>query len=125
MPKIPATLTTERLRELASTGAEVTLARFRAEIIAIERTFPELRLPQRRSDGPAARDVHADRQSRRRVSHRDHGHGHRNPAAVPLRQGGPLSRRLHEPEPLPGELDVRIHHRRVTTKTNVDSRDGP
>ena len=35
-----------------------------------------------------------------------------NPAAVPLRQDRPLSRRLHEPEPLPGELDVRIHQRR-------------
>jgi hypothetical protein len=33
---------------LARTGAEVTLKRLRAEIIAIERTFPELRLPQRR-----------------------------------------------------------------------------
>ncbi|MGH9257282.1 MAG: hypothetical protein ACRD3C_22210, partial [Vicinamibacterales bacterium] len=30
------------------TGAEVTLKRLRAEIIAIERAFPELRLPQRR-----------------------------------------------------------------------------
>ena len=48
MPKIPATLTAERLRDLASTGAEVTIRRLRAEIIAIERTFPELRLPQRR-----------------------------------------------------------------------------
>jgi hypothetical protein len=41
-------LTTDRLRELARTGAEVTLNRLRAEIIAIERAFPELRLPQRR-----------------------------------------------------------------------------
>ena len=48
MPKIPATLTAERLRELASTGAEVPIRRLRAEIIAIERTFPELRLPLRR-----------------------------------------------------------------------------
>lgn len=45
MPKIAANLSTERLRELARTGAEVTLNRLRAEIIAIERTFPELRLP--------------------------------------------------------------------------------
>jgi hypothetical protein len=42
------TLTTDRLRQLARTGAEVTLKRLRAEIIAIERAFPELRLPQRR-----------------------------------------------------------------------------
>lgn len=41
-------LTADRLRELARTGAEVTLNRLRAEIIAIERTFPELQLPQRR-----------------------------------------------------------------------------
>ena len=47
MPKTP-NLTAGRLRELARTGAEVTLQRLRAEIIAIERTFPELRLPQRR-----------------------------------------------------------------------------
>ena len=45
MPKIPANLTGERLRELAHTGADVTVKRLRAEIIAIERAFPELRLP--------------------------------------------------------------------------------
>lgn len=37
-----------RLRELASIGADVTLRRLRAEIVAIERTFPELALPARR-----------------------------------------------------------------------------
>jgi transposase len=47
MPKLP-NLTTDRLRELARTGAEVTLKHLRAEIIAIERTFPELRLKQGR-----------------------------------------------------------------------------
>jgi hypothetical protein len=35
-------LSVERLRELARTGAETTLKQLRAEIIAIERTFPEL-----------------------------------------------------------------------------------
>jgi hypothetical protein len=45
MPKIPENLTTDRLRDLARTGADVTLNRLRAEIIAIERAFPELRLP--------------------------------------------------------------------------------
>ena len=40
MPKIPVNLTAERLRELARTGADVTLKRLRAEIIAIERAFP-------------------------------------------------------------------------------------
>ena len=41
-------LTADRLRELTRTGADVTLKRLRAEIIAIERTFPELALPRRR-----------------------------------------------------------------------------
>jgi hypothetical protein len=48
MPKIAADLAVERLRELARTGAEVTLTRLRAEIIAIERAFPELRLREGR-----------------------------------------------------------------------------
>jgi hypothetical protein len=43
-----ATLTAERLRELARTGAEATLKQLRAEVIAIERTFPELALPRKR-----------------------------------------------------------------------------
>ena len=37
-----------RLRELARDGAELALKRLRAEIIAIERTFPELALPRKR-----------------------------------------------------------------------------
>jgi hypothetical protein len=37
-----------RLRELARVGADVTIKRLRAEIIAIERAFPELALPARR-----------------------------------------------------------------------------
>jgi hypothetical protein len=41
-------LSPERLRELARTGAELAVKRLRAEIIAIERTFPELALPKRR-----------------------------------------------------------------------------
>jgi hypothetical protein len=45
MSKKQSNLTTERLLELARAGAEVTLKRLRAEIIAIERAFPELRLP--------------------------------------------------------------------------------
>lgn len=49
MPNTPnPRLTADRIRQLARTGAEVTLKRLRAEIIAIERAFPELRLPQRR-----------------------------------------------------------------------------
>ena len=42
------TLSAEKIRELARAGAEVTIKRLRAEIIAIERTFPELSLPRRR-----------------------------------------------------------------------------
>ena len=47
MPKTP-NLTAAHLRDLARTGADVTLKRLRAEIIAIERAFPELRLRQGR-----------------------------------------------------------------------------
>lgn len=48
MARTSTGLSTERLRELARTGAEVALKRLRAEIVAIERTFPELALPRRR-----------------------------------------------------------------------------
>ena len=41
-------LNAEKLRELARAGAEATLDRLRAEIVAIERSFPELGLPRRR-----------------------------------------------------------------------------
>jgi hypothetical protein len=41
-------LSMEQLRAMARHGAEETLKRLRAEIIAIERTFPELALPLRR-----------------------------------------------------------------------------
>lgn len=44
----PQGLTLERLRELARSGAEATLKRLRAEVRAIERTFPELATPKRR-----------------------------------------------------------------------------
>ena len=40
--RIASTLSTEKLLKLARTGAEVALKRLRAEIIAIERAFPEL-----------------------------------------------------------------------------------
>ena len=45
MPKNNPNLSADRLLELARAGAEVTLNRLRAEIIAIERAFPELQLP--------------------------------------------------------------------------------
>jgi len=48
MPKAAIGLNAEKLRELARAGAELALKELRAEIIAIERTFPELALPKRR-----------------------------------------------------------------------------
>lgn len=48
MPKHVAGLSAEKLKELARAGAEGALKRLRAEIIAIERTFPELALSKRR-----------------------------------------------------------------------------
>ena len=48
MPKGSGGLSAERLRELARAGAETMLKQLRAEIIAIERTFPELALSQTR-----------------------------------------------------------------------------
>ena len=49
MPRtVTGRLNAERLRQLARAGAEVALKHLRAEIIAIERTFPELALPKRR-----------------------------------------------------------------------------
>ena len=48
MAKGSGGLSAERLRELARTGAEALLKQLRAEIIAIERAFPELRLPEGR-----------------------------------------------------------------------------
>ena len=41
-------LTPQRIKELARAGAETVLKQLRAEIIAIERTFPELELPANR-----------------------------------------------------------------------------
>ena len=41
-------LSAERIREFAKSGAERALNQLRAEIIAIERTFPELALPRKR-----------------------------------------------------------------------------
>jgi hypothetical protein len=47
-PMARSGLSPERLRELARAGAEAALKQLRAEIIAIERTFPELAFPRRR-----------------------------------------------------------------------------
>src|SRR5205809_6158274 len=56
-------LNAQRLRELARAGAEAALKELRAEVIAIERTFPELALPRRRR---AVRRVVADATTRTR-----------------------------------------------------------
>jgi len=48
MPRGQRGLSLERLREMARAGAEATLKQLRAEIIAIERTFPELALSKGR-----------------------------------------------------------------------------
>ena len=61
MPRVAGGLSAEKLRELAQAGAEAALKALRAEIIAIERTFPELSLPRRR---------HALRQSLKQASTR-------------------------------------------------------
>jgi hypothetical protein len=56
----------QRLRGWARSGAEATLKRLRAEIIAIERTFPELALPgTRRAVG---RSVKTARRRARKMS---------------------------------------------------------
>jgi len=66
VPRPSTRLTSERLRELARSGAEATLRQLRAEIIAIERTFPELALPQTRR--ALAQSLQAARKRTRRMS---------------------------------------------------------
>ena len=48
MPRKSTRLNAEKLRELAMAGADLALKQLRAEIVAIERTFPELGLPKTR-----------------------------------------------------------------------------
>jgi len=48
MPGIGQGLKINQLKELARDAAAKTLKQLRAEVIAIERTFPELALPQSR-----------------------------------------------------------------------------
>ena len=54
MAKTSNRLSAERIRELAVTGAEALLRQLRAEVVAIERTFPELALPRRRREARRA-----------------------------------------------------------------------
>lgn len=48
MPRRAGGLSAEKLKELAQAGAEQALKQLHAEIIAIERAFPELRLSKGR-----------------------------------------------------------------------------
>jgi hypothetical protein len=48
MARATQRLNPQQLRDFARAGAEAALKRLRAEIIAIERAFPELALPRRR-----------------------------------------------------------------------------
>jgi hypothetical protein len=50
-------LSADKLRDLARVGAGHAIERLRAEIVAIERTFPELKLPTRRAVVRAATQV--------------------------------------------------------------------
>jgi hypothetical protein len=59
-------LNADKVREYAKAGAEAALKQLRAEIIAIERAFPELALPQRRR--AVRKAVSEARTSSRRMS---------------------------------------------------------
>jgi hypothetical protein len=66
VPRLSTGLSAERLRELARAGAEAILKELRADIIAIERTFPELALPKRRR--AVTRSLKAARRRGRQMS---------------------------------------------------------
>ena len=66
MPRQATGLSTERLKELARAGAATAVKQLRAEIIAIERTFPELKLPKTRRT--VARSIKRAKQRSRQMS---------------------------------------------------------
>lgn len=66
MPKATSRLSAERIRQLAVSGAEGLLKRLRAEVVALERTFPELALPKRRRQ--IRQSVNAARKRTRQMS---------------------------------------------------------
>jgi len=74
--RVAGGLSTEKLRQLAQAGAEAALRQLRAEIIAIERTFPELALPRRRRalrqslKQASSRTQHMSEAARKAVSER-------------------------------------------------------
>lgn len=59
-------LSIDKLKDLARAGAEEALRRLRAEIVAIERTFPELALPQKQRAAKSA--VKEARKNTRKMS---------------------------------------------------------
>ena len=63
-------LNAERLRELARAGAEQAVKQLRAEIVALERTFPELALSKRRRTVRRSIDQAARQTSRMSASAR-------------------------------------------------------
>lgn len=62
----PRGLSADRIRELAREGADRLLRQLRAEVIAIERTFPELALSQKRRG--VRRAIREARTSTRKMS---------------------------------------------------------
>lgn len=66
MARQSTTLSADRIKELARDGAANLLKQLRAEIIAVERTFPELALPRRRR--AVARTVKTARKRGRQMS---------------------------------------------------------
>jgi hypothetical protein len=76
MARGKGSLNAERLRELARAGAEQAVKQLRAEIVAIERTFPELALSKRRRalrrsiDQAARRTTRMSAAARKAVSDR-------------------------------------------------------
>jgi hypothetical protein len=66
MAKRSGGLSAERLRELARSSAADLLGKLRTEVIAIEQTFPELALPQKRR--AARKAIASARKRTRRMS---------------------------------------------------------
>jgi hypothetical protein len=71
MPRPATGLSADKLKELARRGAEQALKQLRAEIIAIERTFPELALPRRRRALRGSMEAATNRTRRMSAAARD------------------------------------------------------
>jgi site-specific recombinase XerD len=95
-------MTADQLRDLARSGAELTLKRLRAEIVAIERTFRELAVPQRRRS--VGRPVKEATRRTRRMSAAARRHTFRSHLAM---RGAP-ARAIQE---LAGHMDLSTTQR--------------